>query len=55
MPIISMAKFLCTRAMTKEEIEGEYEKQTGNVIIERFNGINPNCPSGVLVNNHGPF
>ncbi len=45
----------CTRQMTKQEIEGEYEKETGNVIVERFKGINPLYVPGVLVNNHGPF
>jgi len=45
----------CTRKMTPEEIMGEYEKETGNVIIETFNGINPIYVPGVLVNNHGPF
>jgi L-ribulose-5-phosphate 4-epimerase len=45
----------CTRKMTAEEINGEYEKETGNVIIETFNGKNPNYMPGVLVNNHGPF
>ncbi|MDH6306134.1 L-ribulose-5-phosphate 4-epimerase [Parabacteroides sp. PF5-5] len=46
---------LCTRAMTKEEIEGEYEKETGNVIVERFKNLNPVHIPGVLVENHGPF
>ena len=45
----------CTRQMTQEEIEGEYEKETGNVIVERFNGLNPAHIPGVLVENHGPF
>jgi L-ribulose-5-phosphate 4-epimerase len=45
----------CTRSMTKEEIEGDYEKETGNVIVERFKGINPMHVPGVLVENHGPF
>lgn len=45
----------CTRDMTKEEIEGEYEKETGNVIVERFKGLNPMHVPGVLVSNHGPF
>lgn len=45
----------CTRAMTCEEIEGEYEKETGNVIVERFKDINPVHVPGVLVENHGPF
>jgi len=45
----------CTRKMTKAEIEGEYELETGNVIVERFKGLNPDEVPGVLVNNHGPF
>jgi L-ribulose-5-phosphate 4-epimerase len=45
----------CTRKMTDEEIKGEYEKETGNVIVETFKGINPEYIPGVLVNNHGPF
>jgi L-ribulose-5-phosphate 4-epimerase len=45
----------CTRKMTAEEIEGEYEKETGKVIIETFEGKNPIYVPGVLVNNHGPF
>jgi len=45
----------CTRKMTSMEIQGEYEKETGNVILETFKGINPIYVPGVLVNNHGPF
>lgn len=45
----------CTRQMTKEEVEGDYEKETGNVIVERFKNINPIFVPGVLVENHGPF
>lgn len=45
----------CTRQMTKEEVEGHYEEETGNVIVERFRDINPQYVPGVLVNNHGPF
>ncbi|MGV8983983.1 L-ribulose-5-phosphate 4-epimerase [Clostridium sp.] len=45
----------CTREMSLEEIKVDYEKQTGNVIVETFNGKNPNYIPGVLVNNHGPF
>ena len=46
-----------TRLMTKEEIEGAYEKNTGTVIIETFKnrGIDPAAVPGVLVSNHGPF
>jgi len=45
----------CTRKMTPAEINGEYEKETGNVIIETFRYKNPMHVPGVLVNNHGPF
>ncbi len=43
----------CTRLMTDAEIQGEYELETGRVIIE-------GCPNadhipGVLVHSHGPF
>ena len=31
----------CTREMTPEEIAGEYEKETGNVIVETFAGKDP--------------
>lgn len=45
----------CTRAMTREEVEGAYELETGNVIVECFEGLNPVHTPGVLVKNHGPF
>ena len=45
----------CTRDMTKDEVFGEYEKETGNVIVERFRGMNPDDTPAVLVRNHGPF
>ncbi len=45
----------CTRKMTKEEIEKDYELETGKVIIETFKNLNPDQIPGVLVNNHGPF
>lgn len=47
----------CTRLMTPEEISGEYEKETGNVIIEtlRLKGINPSQVPAALVASHGPF
>ncbi len=45
----------CTRDMNTAEIKGEYEKETGNVIIETFNGIDENTIPAVLVKNHGPF
>jgi len=45
----------CTRKMTKAEIEGQYELETGKVIVETFKVLNPDQVPGVLVNNHGPF
>ncbi|GHT54685.1 L-ribulose-5-phosphate 4-epimerase [Bacteroidia bacterium] len=45
----------CTRSMTKTEIGGAYEAETGNVIVERFADLNAEYTPGVLVNNHGPF
>jgi L-ribulose-5-phosphate 4-epimerase len=45
----------CTRAMTPTEIETEYEKNTGTVIIETFDGIDPMSIPAVLVKSHGPF
>ena len=46
-----------TRDMTKAEIEGEYELNTGKVIVETFaeRKINPVDVPGVLVASHGPF
>ncbi len=45
----------CTPDMTVEEVEGDYEKETGTVIIKAFEDINPMHIPGVLVKNHGPF
>jgi len=45
----------CTRAMTPEEIRGEYEKETGKVIVETFATIDPNSMPAVLVKSHAPF
>ena len=45
----------CTRKMTPEEIAGEYELETGNVIIETFKDIDPMTIPAVLVHSHGPF
>jgi L-ribulose-5-phosphate 4-epimerase len=45
----------CTDDMTEAEVNGAYELETGNVIIKRFEGLNPTHTPGVLVKNHGPF
>ena len=45
----------CTRKMTPEEIGGEYELETGNVIVETFAGKSAKDIPAVLVHSHGPF
>ncbi|NAZ52365.1 L-ribulose-5-phosphate 4-epimerase AraD [Vibrio toranzoniae] len=47
----------CTRLLTKSEIESDYEKNTGLVIIEEFNkrDIDPQAMPGVIVAGHAPF
>ncbi len=45
----------CTRKMTDAEIKGHYEKETGTVIIERFEALDPAQVPAVLVHSHGPF
>jgi L-ribulose-5-phosphate 4-epimerase len=45
----------CTRKMTHAEIESQYEKETGTVIIETFKDKNPDAIPAVLVHSHGPF
>ena len=47
----------CARPLTKEEIEGEYEKNTGLVIIETLKkrNINPMDIPGIIIASHGPF
>lgn len=46
-----------TRGLSAEEIEADYEANTGHVIAERFEqgGIDPLHVPGVLVRSHGPF
>lgn len=45
----------CTRKLRVAEIEGSYEEETGNVIVETFREKNPLHVPGILVFNHGPF
>ncbi len=47
----------CTRAMWQEEIEQQYEWNTGQVIVETFaqRGIQPSAIPAALVHSHGPF
>lgn len=45
----------CTRKMTADEISGDYELETGKVIVEAFTGKSPDRMPAVLVHSHGPF
>lgn len=45
----------CTRTLSKKEIDGDYEKNTGKVIVETFKDLNYESIPGVLVRGHGPF
>lgn len=45
----------CTRPLNNAEVEHEYEKNTAQVIIERFQGLNYQHLPGVLVAGHAPF
>ena len=45
----------CTRELTSDEINGSYELETGNVIVETIKDHDPmHCP-GIVVASHGPF
>jgi L-ribulose-5-phosphate 4-epimerase len=45
----------CTRLLTDNEIENNYEINTGKVIVETLATVNPLTVPSVLVNSHGPF
>ena len=47
----------CARELTKEEVESDYETNTGKVIIEAIEErkIDPMAVPGIVVKNHGPF
>lgn len=45
----------CTRPLKREEIEKDYELNTGKVIVEHFKELKPPYFQGVLVCSHGPF
>ena len=44
-----------TGAMTPSEIESDYERNTGEVIVRRFANLDPLATPAVLVSGHGPF
>lgn len=47
----------CARALTPEEIDEDYERNTGRVIVEEFRarGIEPAHVPAVICRSHGPF
>ena len=47
----------CARSLTPEEIEEDYERNTGKVIIETFRerNLDPKAVPAVICRNHGPF
>ena len=47
----------CTRELTPAEVDEDYERNTGKVIVETFSarGIDPVHVPGVLCASHGPF
>jgi L-ribulose-5-phosphate 4-epimerase len=45
----------CARSLTRSEVEGDYELETGRVIVETFQTIDPLACPGVLVAEHAPF
>jgi L-ribulose-5-phosphate 4-epimerase len=45
----------CTRKLRKNEIEKNYEVNTGKVIVERMKNTDPAAVPSVLVHSHGPF
>jgi L-ribulose-5-phosphate 4-epimerase len=44
-----------TEIMTEKEVEGDYELNTGKVIVRLFKNTDPILKQAVLVANHGPF
>lgn len=47
----------CARSLTPDEVEEDYERNTGKVIIETFTSreLNPLHVPGVICHSHGPF
>jgi len=45
----------CTESLSDEQIAGDYEAETGNSILRRFQGLDPLKIPAVLIANHGPF
>ena len=51
----AQAPIPCTRLIRQDEVEEDYEANTGRIIAERLVGMNPLDFPGVLVAGHGPF
>jgi L-ribulose-5-phosphate 4-epimerase len=45
----------CSRVLTRMEVEEEYERNTGRVIVETFKDLDCHSMPGVLLHGHGPF
>ncbi len=47
----------CARHLTKEELDEDYERNTGKIIVETFRerGIDENAVPAVICHSHGPF
>ena len=45
----------CTPVLSKAQVEGDYELETGNLIVETFRGRDPEATAMVLVGGHAPF
>jgi L-ribulose-5-phosphate 4-epimerase len=44
-----------TRSLTRDEVEGDYEQATGEVIVEALSDVDPLAMPAALVAGHGPF
>lgn len=45
----------CTKELSKDEVDNDYEKNTGKIIVDTFKNIDYKAIPAVLVKNHGPF
>lgn len=45
----------CSRALSEKEINEDYERNTGKVIVETFKGKDYEAIPAILIKNHGPF
>lgn len=45
----------CSRTLTREEVESNYEENTGSVIVEAFQQLDYKSMPGILIHGHGPF